>query len=272
MPRLGMGTWYLGDDPRKEQQEIEALRAGFDAGITLVDTAEMYGSGRSERLIGKALQGYDREKMFLVSKVLPSNAGRRRIFKSLEDTLQRLGTDYLDLYLLHWRGSVPFSETVECMEEMVAQGLIKGWGVSNLDTDDMQELSRVPGGKNCLVDQVLYHLGSRGIEYDLLPWMEKNDVACMAYCPLAQAGSLRRGLVNSPAVAEVADKHGITPMQVLLAFTLLRDNVISIPRSGKAEHVLANWAVKDVALDDDDIRTLNGAFPAPTHKTYLDIQ
>lgn len=137
MPRLGMGTWYLGDDPRKEQQEIEALRAGFDAGITLVDTAEMYGSGRSERLIGKALKGYDREKMFLVSKVLPSNAGRRRIFKSLEDTLQRLGTDYLDLYLLHWRGSVPFSETVECMEEMVAQGLIKGWGVSNLDTDEI---------------------------------------------------------------------------------------------------------------------------------------
>ena len=272
MPKLGMGTWYLGDDPKKEQQEIEALRAGLDSGISLIDTAEMYGSGRSERLIGKAIEGYDREKLFIVSKVLPGNAGKRRIFRSLEDTLQRLNTKYLDLYLLHWRGSVPFRETVECMEEMLSQGLIKGWGVSNLDTDDMQELSRVPKGKNCLVDQVLYHLGSRGIEYDLLPWMEKNDVACMAYCPLAQAGSLRKDLVHSPAVVKAAKKHNITPIQVLLAFTLLRDNVISIPRSGKKEHVLQNRAVKDVVLDDEDIHTLNAAFPAPAHKTYLDIQ
>ncbi len=271
LPGLGMGTWYMGDHPEREAEEIEAVRAGINAGVSLIDTAEMYGSGRSERLVGKAIKNQPREELFLVSKVLPGNAGRRNIFKSLDNTLNRLGTDYLDLYLLHWRGGVPFRETVECMEEMVKQGRIRGWGVSNLDRDDMEELFRVPGGKNCLVNQVLYHLGSRGIEYDLLPWMESHDVACMAYCPLAQAGTLRRGLVESDAVKVIAEKHGASPLQILLAFTLLKKNAAPIPKSGRKEHVLQNAAALDIVLDEKDKKMLDEAFPAPDHHTYLDI-
>lgn len=271
MPGLGMGTWYMGDSPARAAEEIEALKSGIDAGITLIDTAEMYGSGRSERLIGKAIKGCRREELFLVSKVLPNNAGCRHIFTSLDNTLERLGTDYLDLYLLHWRGGVPLRETVECMEELTAGGKIRGWGVSNLDREDMEELFRIPGGEHCLVNQVLYHLGSRGIEYDLLPWMEEHGVACMAYCPLAQAGTLRRGLADSGAVKRVAEKHGVTPLQILLSFTLLRENVIPIPKSGKREHVLENAAALEITLDEEDKERLNRAFPAPDHPTYLDI-
>lgn len=271
MPGLGMGTWYMGDDPGKEAAEADAVRAGINAGVTLIDTAEMYGSGRSERLVGKAIKGCTREELFLVSKVLPNNAGRRNMFTSLEHTLARLGTDYLDLYLLHWRGSVPLRETVECMEELTARGKIRGWGVSNLDKNDMEELFRVPGGENCLVNQVLYHLGSRGIEYDLLPWMEAHNVACMAYCPLAQAGSLRRGLIQSETVKKIAEKHNITPLQVLLAFDLLKDNVIPIPKSSSREHTLENAAALEVELDEEDRERLNQAFPAPDHPTWLDI-
>jgi len=271
MPRLGMGTWYLGDDPRTEPAEIRALQAGIDAGLTLIDTAELYGYGKSETLIGKAIRDCDRSKLFLVSKVLPGNAGRKNLQKSLELSLSELGTDYLDLYLLHWRGNIPLAETVECLEEQVQAGKIRGWGVSNFDREDMEELWSIPGGNHCLVNQDLYHLGSRGIEYDLLPWMREQNVALMAYCPLAQAGSLRRSLLNSDAVRTVAEAHGITPIQVLLAFVLHEELAIAIPRSGKAEHVLLNAAVREVELTEEEFRLLDDAFPAPDHKTYLDI-
>lgn len=158
MPRLGMGTWFLGENRSKDAEETAALRAGIDAGIRLIDTAEMYGDGRSEQLIGRAIQGYDRSRLFLVSKVYPHNAGRRKIFKSLQQTLKNLQTDYLDLYLLHWRGGIPLEETVECMEQLVKEGKIRSWGVSNFDTDDMEELFSVPNGNHCVVNQVLYHL------------------------------------------------------------------------------------------------------------------
>ena len=171
VPALGQGTWYLGEQPAVRARELAALRTGIEHGMTLLDTAEMYGGGRSEELVGEAIRPYDREKLFLVSKVYPHNAGRPEIFRSCENSLRRLGTEYLDLYLLHWRGSVPFAETAECMEELVRKGRIRRWGVSNLDTDDMEELWGVPGGAQCQVDQVLYHLGSRGVEYDLLPWL-----------------------------------------------------------------------------------------------------
>lgn len=271
MPKIGMGTWFLGENKKTEETEIEALRAGIDAGIQLIDTAEMYGNGRSEKLIGKAIQGYDREKLFLVSKVLPNNAGRMRIFKSVQQTLKNLKTDYLDMYLLHWRGGIPLEETVSCMEQLVKEGKIKSWGVSNFDTEDMEELFQIKEGKHCAVDQVLYHLGSRGVEYDLLPWLEEHHVPLMAYCPLAQAGTLRRGLLENKVVKQVAQNHGVSEIQILLAFVLRQKNVIAIPRSTKADHVLQNQEACKIILTGEEYAMLDAAYKAPTHKTYLDI-
>lgn len=271
IPKLGMGTWFLGEKQKTRAQEIEALQAGIKAGVTLIDTAEMYGNGKSEALIGEAIKPFDREKLYLVSKVYPHNAGRGKISGSLDQTLEHLGTDHLDLYLLHWRGSIPLRETVECMEEFVQQGKIKSWGVSNFDTDDMEELWSVPNGNHCAVNQVLYHLGSRGVEYNLLPWMVKHNVPLMAYCPLAQGGSLRKEMQTNPVLLKVAEKHGITVMQLLLAFVLHNEHMIAIPRSGKREHVLENAAVQGVTLAEEDLADLNKAYPAPGTKIPLDI-
>lgn len=271
MPKLGQGTWFMGENPNKEADEIMSLRSGVKQGLKLIDTAEMYGEGLAESLIGKAISTEKREKLFLVSKVYPHNAGRDRIFQSCENTLERLKTDYLDLYLLHWRGSVPLKETVECMEELVAMGKIKHWGVSNFDIADMEELWSVPNGNHCAVNQVLYHLGSRGVEYSLLPWMEEHRVPMMAYCPLAQAGDLRRELLLDPTLQAVARKHGLSEMQVLLAFVLRQENVIAIPKAGTPEHVRENAQMMDFELPEEDYEALSQAFPAPNRKTYLDI-
>lgn len=271
IPRLGMGTWFLGEKQKTREQEIDALQAGIKAGVTLIDTAEMYGNGKSEVLIGEAIKPFDREKLYLVSKVYPHNAGRGKISRSLDQTLEHLGTDHLDLYLLHWRGSIPLRETVECMEEFVQQGKIKSWGVSNFDTDDMEELWSVLNGNHCAVNQVLYHLGSRGVEYDLLPWMVQHNVSLMAYCPLAQGGNLRKEMQRNPILLKIAEKHGITVMQLLLAFVLQNEHMIAIPRSGKKEHVLENTAVQGVTLSKEDLADLNKAYPAPGMKMQLDI-
>lgn len=269
---VGQGTWFLGEHGSTFQEEQSALRTGIEAGMTLIDTAEMYGEGAAEKLVGAAIQGYTREDLYLVSKVYPFNAGRSNISKSCEASLRRMGTDYLDLYLLHWRGSVPFAETVACMEELKAQGRIRAWGVSNLDTRDMKALLAVKDGAHCATDQVLYHLGSRGIEYDLLPLLQKHNIPVMAYCPLAQAGHLRRGLLAAPAVREIADAHSITPSQVLLAFLLAQPSVMPIPRTGKAAHALENAAVAQIKLTDEELAALDRAFPAPEHKVSLDMQ
>lgn len=231
---IGQGTWYLGEDPDRFDAECSALRAGVEAGMNLIDTAEMYGDGAAEELVGRAIQGLDRDKLFLVSKVYPFNAGRGDIRVSCEDSLMRMKTDHLDLYLLHWRGSVPLAETVECMEELKEDGLIRAWGVSNLDTDDMQELFAQPDGTHCAANQVLYNVGSRGIEYDLLPLMRQHQIPVMAYCPLAQAGRLRRGLLNHPALRQIAGEHHATVPQILLAFLLAQPGVLPIP--GRAAH------------------------------------
>jgi len=271
MPRLGMGTWFLGEQLSTRQRELEALKGGLDAGIQLIDTAEMYGNGASERLVGQAIRDYDRKDLFLVSKVLPHNAGRKQIRISIDHSLSLLQTDYLDLYLLHWRGRIPLAETVECMEELVAQGKIRRWGVSNFDVEDMEELMRVPGGDRCAVNQVLYHLGSRGIEYDLLPWQETHGIPVMAYCPLAQAGSLRNSLTSHPVLRQTAEKYQISIMQLLLLFVLRNEHVIAIPRSGRKEHVLENWKVREVRMEEDDWSLIDKAFPGPRRKMPLDI-
>lgn len=271
IPRLGMGTWYLGEKFNKRNQEIEAIRTGIDSGIRLIDTAEMYGEGAAEQLIGQVISDYNREDLFLVSKVYPHNAGKYRLRKSLNHSLQRMKTDYLDLYLLHWRGNISLEETVECMEAMVAEGKIRHWGVSNFDKEDMEELMQVPNGKNCMVNQVLYHMGSRGIEYDLLPWQREHGIPIMAYCPLAQAGTLRGQLLKNAVLKEIAGQYGISVMQLLLLFVLQQENVIAIPRSGNAKHVLENRSVLDMRLSEEDLMRIDKEFPAPDRKVPLDI-
>ncbi len=269
---LGIGTWYMGDSQKDREEEIASIRYAIDNGVTTIDTAEMYGNGRSELLVGEAIKGYDREKLFLISKVLPSNAGRGRIFQACEKTLKRLGTDYLDLYLLHWRGMIPFEETIECMEELKRKGKIRRWGVSNMDIDDMEEILDISDGENCCVNQVLYHLGSRGIEYSLKPFTDRNNIATIAYCPLAQGGRLRGQLLQSETVKKVADKHKITPMQVLLCFVLSQNNMLAIPKASKLEHMKQNIECLKIKLDKEDFGMLNKAFPAPLRKVPLDIE
>lgn len=271
VPAIGQGTWFLGEDRGYFEEEKDALTAGVKAGMTLIDTAEMYGEGKAEELIGKTIAGMDRSKLFLVSKVYPHNAGRRNIFKSCMASMKRMGTDYLDLYLLHWRGGVPLEETVACMEQLKKEGKIRRWGVSNFDTDDMEELWSVPNGKNCAVNQVLYHVASRGIEYDLLPWMREHHVPLMAYCPLAQGGDLRRGLFENPVLREIAKGHGASVAQVLLAFVVRDGNTIAIPRASQERHTLDNAAADKLVLTEEELRMIDKVFPAPTSKVYLDI-
>lgn len=272
VPALGLGTWYLGDDAGRRAREIEALRTGIENGMTLIDTAEMYGGGRSERLVGEAIKGTERGKLFIVSKVLPNNAGRRGIFRSCEESLKRLGSGYLDLYLLHWRGSVPLAETVECMEKLARDGLIRGWGVSNFDTDDMRELWRVKGGDGCLVNQVLYHAASRGIEYSLLPWMRERGVALTAYCPLAQGGSLRRGLFRSRALNDIAARRGASVAQILLAWAVRGRDAVAIPRSSSPEHTAENAGADSIELTAEELAAIDKEFAPPKRKEPLDIQ
>ena len=231
----------------------------------------MFGDGAAEELVGRAIQGLDRDKLFLVSKVYPFNAGRGDIRVSCEDSLMRMKTDHLDLYLLHWRGSVPLAETVECMEELKEDGLIRAWGVSNLDTDDMQELFAQPDGTHCAANQVLYNVGSRGIEYDLLPLMRQHQIPVMAYCPLAQAGRLRRGLLNHPALRQIAGEHHATVPQILLAFLLAQPGVLPIPRTGSAQHAQQNAAAAEIRLSAEELALLDAAFPKPKRKTRLEI-
>ena len=272
VPAIGQGTWYIGETASKRAQEIDAIRSGIGAGMTLIDTAEMYGSGLSEKLVGEAISSAVRKNLFIVSKVLPSNAGKKNMEQSCDATLKRLGTDYLDLYLYHWRGSIALAETVACLEELKAKGKIRAWGVSNFDTSDMDELFALPSGKNCAVNQVLYHLGSRGLEFDLLPRMRRHGVALMAYCPLAQAGTLRHGLFENETVAAVAQKHGCDVTQVLLAWCIRDGTTIAIPRSSRKEHTLLNAGADTVQLDAQDFIALDKAFPPPTHKMPLDIE
>ena len=275
LPVIGQGSWYLGENPKKAEEEMTALRRGVELGMNLIDTAEMYGDGRAESLIGKALCGVARERYILVSKVFPHNAGRKNIFASCDASLRRLNSGYLDLYLLHWRGSVPLAETVECMEKLVLQGKIRRWGVSNFDVCDMEDLWRVDGGKNCAADQVLYHLGSRGIEYDLVPWLSERGLAVMAYCPLAQAGTLKRmnrDFLSDETLLSVAEKYGISVFQLMLAFTLRKPNVTAIPKAGSVLHTGENAAASDICIFEEDWAKIDSVFWPPTSKMHLDIE
>ncbi|MCI1901405.1 MAG: aldo/keto reductase [Bifidobacteriaceae bacterium] len=277
IPALGIGTWHTAETsiPRQRLREIDAIQTGISAGMTLIDTAEMYSNGKSEQLVGDATRNCDRSKLFLTSKVYPWNAGREHIFASCAASLERLQTDYLDLYLLHWRGSVPLEETVECMEELVHRGMIRAWGVSNFDTADMEELWKLPNADHCQVDEVLYHVGSRGIEYSLVPWLRDHGVAVMAYCPLAQGGTLHvqhTPLLNDPTLLSLAQKHHVTSAQIMLAWAIRDTHTIAIPMSTSSHHMRQNALADDLTLDHDDLALLDEAFPAPTHKVDLATQ
>lgn len=270
LPAIGQGTWYMGENPGHRRAEVSALRAGVDLGLTLIDTAEMYADGGAEEVVGEALNDL-RERVFLVSKVYPWNAGGQKAIAACEASLRRLKTDYLDLYLLHWSGNFTFAETVEAMETLIAQGKIRRWGVSNLDVDDMQALWQVPGGRQCATNQVLYHLASRGIEYDLLPWCQQHQLPVMAYSPLAQAGRLRSGLLNHPVVNEIAHAHSASAAQILLAWVISHQGVMAIPKAASVEHVQQNAAALSITLSAQELAALDKAYPAPKGKTALDM-
>lgn len=264
VPALGQGTWMMGESHDRRAGEIAALRAGVDLGMRLIDTAEMYGDGAAERLISEAL-GDRRDELFLVSKAYPHNASRRRLEAACEASLQRLGTDRLDLYLLHWRGSVPLGETAEAMEALKAAGKIRHWGVSNLGMDDMEELVD-EGGAACATDQILYNLTRRGPEHDLLPWLSARGIPAMAYSPVEQGR-----LIGNRKLADVAGRTGATPAQVALAWTMRHDGIISIPKAGSIEHVEEDRAAADLVLTVADLAALDAAFPRPRGRVPLEM-
>jgi diketogulonate reductase-like aldo/keto reductase len=265
VPALGLGTWKMGIGDSDEAAQLRALQVGIAQGMTLIDTAEMYGDGRSEQLVARAIAG-QRSKVFVVSKVLPQNASRRGTVKACEASLKRLKTDVLDLYMCHWRGSYPLPETFAAFEELRAAGKIRHYGVSNFDVDDMEELDKIVPENDTAANQVMYNLTDRGIEWDLYPKCRKDKIAVMAYCPLGQGR-----LINNPGIEPIAKKHKVTNAAVALAFTLRLPGVISIPKSSHEKRVLDNAVAADLALDEEDLAKLNQIFPAPRKKRPLAI-
>ena len=261
---LGQGTWKMGEGERDAKEEANALRLGIDLGMTLLDTAEMYADGRAEEVVAEAIAG-QRGRVFLVTKVYPHNASRKSLPAACERSLRRLGTDTVDLYLLHWRGRVPLAETVEAFERLREAGKVRAWGVSNFDVDDLEELgSSLPG---CATDQILYNPEYRGPEFDLLPWSQAHRLPIMAYSPVGQGGSLLR----HRAIAEVARRHDATPAQVCLAWVLRQEGVIAIPKAGSAEHVRENRAAVDLQLTPEELDRLDRIFPPPRGPTPLEM-
>jgi diketogulonate reductase-like aldo/keto reductase len=262
---LGLGTWHIGDDPARRAEEIATIQAALDSGAALIDTAEMYGDGRSEELIGEAIAGR-RDEAFLVSKVLPRNASRQGTVAACERSLRRLRTDRLDLYLLHWHGDVPLAETIEAFTALQQAGKIRHFGVSNLDLGDMQELWQVPGGANVATDQVLYNLTRRGIEWDLLPWLRKRHVPIMAYSPLEEGR-----LLKNRKLVDFARRNGMTPAQVALVWLLSHDDAIVIPKTGSRERLSENLDALNHSLTPQQLAELDRLFPPPKGSTPLEI-
>jgi diketogulonate reductase-like aldo/keto reductase len=257
VPALGQGTWQMAGNAKRGKEEIAALRLGLDLGMTLIDTAEMYTDGAAEDLVAEAIAGR-RDEVFLVSKVLPQNAARRDTIAACERSLKRLATDRIDLYLLHWRGDVPLSETLAGFEDLVRSGKIRHWGVSNFDVPDMEELFALPGGKAAATNQVLFNLSRRSIESGLLPWCRKHAVPVMAYSPIEQGR-----IVNNAALKKIGSRLAATPAQIAIAWLLRYENIIVIPKAGKSSHVEQNHAALQLHLTGQDLADLDRAFPPP---------
>jgi diketogulonate reductase-like aldo/keto reductase len=265
LPSFGLGTWRMGERAQVRAAEIAALKAGLDLGVRLIDTAEMYGEGEAEAIVGEAVEGR-REDIFIVSKVYPHNASRRGVTAACERSLKRLRTDRIDLYLLHWRGSHPLAETVAGFEDLKRAGKIRAWGVSNFDVEDMDELAAVPGGAACATNQVLYNLARRGIEAGLIGWCRGRRMPFMAYSPLQQAR-----IPKSPALAAVARRHGATPAQIMLAWVARHPDAIVIPKAVRREHLAANVAAAALRLTDADLAEIDRAFPPPVRRAALEM-
>jgi diketogulonate reductase-like aldo/keto reductase len=262
---LGQGTWKMGEDSRRRAGEVNALKLGLDLGMTLIDTAEMYASGGAEEVVAEAIAGR-RDELFLVSKVLPSNASRSGVARACESSLKRLRTDRIDLYLLHWPGSVPLSETVEAFEALKKAGKIRHWGVSNFDTDEMEELTGLRSGGNVQTNQVLYNLSRRGPEFDLAPWSRQRGIPLMAYSPVEQGALARNARLEA-----IAARHNATAAQIALAWVMAQPGVIAIPKASSQDHVRQNVAALDIKLTAEDFTELDRAFPPPTRKRGLEM-
>ncbi|HWZ48049.1 MAG TPA: aldo/keto reductase [Herbaspirillum sp.] len=273
IPVLGQGTWYMGEDPAQRKREVDALRLGMALGVSLIDTAEMYAEGGAEEIVGEAIAGH-RDEVFLVSKVYPHNADRRGMQAACERSLRRLGTDCIDLYLLHWPGSVPLAETLGAFETLKKQGKIRDFGVSNFDRNGMQEVYGQPGGKEIAVNQVLYNPLRRGIEWNLLPWCREHAIPVMAYSPLESGAQDQRRLLENPRLKAIAARHGqgVGPAQIALAWLLRQDNVIVIPKAVDPAHVRANRAALDIVLTEQDMAELDQAFPPPQRNVPLEMR
>ena len=265
VPVLGQGTWHMGEGRHSRAQEIASLQTGLKLGMTLIDTAEMYGDGKAEELVGEALRGI-REQAFIVSKVLPHHATTEGTIRACQGSLERLNTEWLDMYLLHWRGSIPLWQTIAGFRELVRAEKIRYWGVSNFDVADMAEVVNFENGSEVATDQVLYNLSRRGIEFDLLPWCHSHHIPIMAYSPIEQGR-----LLDHPEVRILAAKHGATPTQIALAWVLRNDGVIAIPQAGVPEHVRENRGALDVHLSKEDLARLDRAFPPPKEKQPLEM-
>ena len=269
-PVLGLGTWRMGESASRRAAEVAALRQAFEIGYRLVDTAEMYGEGGAEEVVGQALAGALREgglardEVIVVSKVYPHNASPSGVVAACERSLRRLGLERLDLYLLHWRGSEPLADTVRGFEALQRRGLIRHWGVSNLDLDDMTELDAVPGGRACSANQIYYSLSERGAELVLLPWQRSRQMPVMAYSPIDQGA-----LADHPSLRALAERHAATPAQIALAWVLSNDNVIAIPKAAQALHLRHNWAAARITLDAADLAALDRVFPPPDRRRPL---
>jgi diketogulonate reductase-like aldo/keto reductase len=263
--RLGQGAWQIGEDRRKRNEELLALQVGLELGSVLIDTAEMYGNGRSEELVATAVAGR-REQVYIVSKVLPENASRRGTIEACEQSLKRLKSDYLDLYLLHWRGSVPLAQTLEAFEALRARGSIRHYGVSNFDVDDLTEAHALPGGAGIATNQVLYNLEQRGVEWGVLPWCRERGIATMAYSPL---GSDSRRLRTHPVLKAMAARLGATPSRIALAWLLRKPDVVVIPKASSEAHVRDNHAALALTLTAEDMAELDRSFPPPKRATPL---
>ena len=265
VPALGLGTWFMGERPDRRPTELAALRTGIENGLTLIDTAEMYGDGAAEELVSEAIAG-QRDSIYLVSKVVPSHATRRGTVEACQASLRRLGTDYLDMYLLHWRGRVPLAETVAGFEELVQAGLIRSWGVSNFDTDDLDQLASVPGGARAQTDQVLYNLARRGPEYDLLPRCRQAGIPLMAYSPVDHGR-----LLEHPTVRDMAGAKEVTPAQLALAWVLRLPEVFAIVKASTPARVAENRAAIEISFSTNELKQLDQIFPPPSSKEPLEM-
>ena len=269
MPVLGQGTWRMGEDPSRRRSEVAALRLGLDLGMNLIDTAEMYGEGGAEEVVGEAIKGR-REEVVIVSKVYPHNATRRGAVEACERSLRRLKTDYLDVYLLHWRGDVPLRETLEAFQELKQAGRVLDYGVSNFDVADMEEGLTLAGGDEIATNQVLYNLTHRGIEWDLIPWCRARLIPIMAYSPVGVDRTEQRKMFGNATIKKIASRLDATPAQIILAWLLCEPDIVAIPKAVQEEHIRENRAALDIELTDHDLQELDHAFPPPERKIPLE--